>query len=220
MKKEITLHTDCGVEFEATLDGECIGYYNTRADAEEALDAAAYRKLQQQPVETVYNPGDDELQAAYEHASQHDMPQPWRNALDKAYNLLLESGAISVVYGANGSIAHAYIPSQSEPGKTYLVNGDGECQCQAGQHGKPCAHRAAKRLLSIAAKKQAAWAQPVETPAKQAAAQPWNDDLFKPEDGRPRHMTAEQWAAETTAEQRTGVSREQAMREMAELFDY
>jgi hypothetical protein len=186
MKKEITLHTDCGVEFEATLDGEIIGWYNTRADAEEALDAAAYRRLQQQPAETVYNPGDDELQSAYEHAAAHDMPATWRRALEKAYVLLLVSGAISVVYAADGSIAHAHIPSQSEAGTTYLVNG--ECTCQAGQHGKPCAHRAAKRLLSIAAKKQAAWAQPTEAPVltRENAFPAWAcrarpDDLFKDE---------------------------------------
>jgi hypothetical protein len=40
------------------------------------------------------------------------------------------------------------------------------------------------------------------------------DDLFKPEDNRPRHMTSQQW----NAEQRTGVTREQAMADMAELF--
>jgi hypothetical protein len=119
--------------------------------------------LQQQPVSeeeitTDYNPSLDALDAAYENASQHDMPQAWRNALDKAYNLLLQSGGITVVYAADGSIAHAYIPSQSEAGKTYLVNG--HCTCQAGQHDKPCAHRAAKRLLNIAAKKQTAWAKP------------------------------------------------------------
>jgi hypothetical protein len=166
-------------------------------------------------MSTVYYEA-DELQAAYEHASTHNMPQAWRNALDKGYNLLLQSDAITVIYGPLGSIDLAYIPSQSEPGTTYLVNG--HCTCTAGQNGKPCAHRAAKRLLNIANEQAAA--RVLELPAKTAAAQPWNDDLFKPEDGRPRHMTAEQWAAETTAEQRTGVSREQAMREMAELFDY
>jgi hypothetical protein len=166
-------------------------------------------------MSTVYYEA-DELQAAYEHASKHNMPQAWRNALDKGYNLLLQSDAITVIYGPLGSIDLAYIPSQSEPGTTYLVNG--HCTCQAGQNGKPCAHRAAKRLLNIANEQAAA--RVLELPAKTAAAAPVDDGLFKPEDGRPRHMTAEQWAAETTAEQRTGVSREQAMREMAELFDY
>jgi hypothetical protein len=159
MNKDITTHKledGSGIEFEATLDGETIGYYDTRIEAEAALDAAAYRRLQQQPVpeepaETVCTPSLDALEAAYEYASQQDMPQAWRNALNKGYSLLLQSGGITVIYAADGSIAHAHIPSQSEPGTTYLVNG--ECQCTAGQHGKPCAHRAAKRLLNIAAKK-------------------------------------------------------------------
>jgi hypothetical protein len=168
MQKDIKLikfEDGSGIEFEATLDGEIIGWYNTRIEAETALDSAAYRRLQQQPVaeeqaETVCNL--DALESAYEYANRQDMPQVWRNALEKAYNLLLQSGGITVIYAADGSIAHAYIPSQSEPGKTYLVNG--ECACQAGQHGKPCAHRAAKRLLNIAVKKQAAWAQPTAAP--------------------------------------------------------
>jgi hypothetical protein len=191
MNKDITTHKledGSGIEFEATLDGETIGYYDTRIEAEAALDAAAYRRLQQQPVpeepaETVCNPSLDALDAAYKHASQHDMPQAWRNALDKAYNLLLASGGIRVVYGPMGSIDMAYIPSQSEPGTTYLVNG--ECTCQAGQHGKPCAHRAAKRLLNIVKKKQAAWAQPAAL-TRENAFPAWacraRTDLFKDED--------------------------------------
>jgi hypothetical protein len=195
MNKDITVHKledGSGIEFEATLDGELIGYYGTRIECEAALDAAAYRRLQQQPVSeeeitTDYNPSIDALEAAYEHASQQDMPATWRNALDKAYNLLLQSGGITVIYAADGSIALAYIPSQSESGKTYLVNG--HCTCQAGQHGKPCAHRAAKRLLAICQKKQAAWAQPAAAPAltRENAFPAWAcrarpDDLFKDED--------------------------------------
>jgi hypothetical protein len=105
------------------------------------------------------------------------MPQAWRNALDKGYNLLLQSDAITVISGPLGSIDLAYIPSQSEPGTTYLVNG--HCTCQAGQNGKPCAHRAAKRLLNIA--NQQAAARTMAVPAQQAAAAPVDDDLFKPE---------------------------------------
>jgi hypothetical protein len=164
-------------------------------------------------MSTVYYEA-DELQAAFDQAAAHDMPATWRRALEKAYDLLLQSDAITVIYGPMGSIDLAYIPSQSEPGTTHLVNG--HCTCQAGQNGKPCAHRAAKRLLNIA-NEQAAARVVTSLPEMQRLTA---DDLFKPEDGRPRHMTAEQWAAETTAEQRTGVSREQAMREMAELFDY
>jgi hypothetical protein len=195
MNKEITTHKledGGGIELEATLDGELVGYFDTRIEAEAALDAAAYRRLQQQSlaaeeITTDYNPSIDVLEAAYEHASRQDMPQAWRNALDKAYNLLLQSGGITVIYAADGSIELAYIPSQSEPGKTYLVNG--HCTCQAGQHDKPCAHRATKRLLNIAAKKQTAWAKPAAVPARtrENAFPAWAcrarpDDLFKDED--------------------------------------
>jgi hypothetical protein len=170
-------------------------------------------------MSTVYYEA-DELQAAYEHASKHNMPQAWRNALDKGYNLLLQSDAITVIYGPLGSIDLAYIPSQSEPGTTHLVNG--HCTCQAGQNGKPCAHRAAKRLLNIANEQAAA--RVLELPAKQAAAAPADDGLFKPEDETPeqaaQRVARKRSSVPMTAEQRTGVSREQAMREMAELFDY
>jgi hypothetical protein len=129
----------------------------------------------------------DDLQAAYEQALQHDMPRAWRNALDKGYDLLMASDAIRVEFNGFGAIALAYIPSQREQGVTYAVNG--HCDCEAGQRGKPCAHRAAKRLLSIA--------------SEQAAA---------------RQVTTLAQARRLTAEEITGVTYEQAMRNMAELF--
>jgi hypothetical protein len=193
MQKDINLiklEDRPGVEFEAALDGETIGYYDTRIEAEEALDAAAYRRLQQQPAEgqTVYHPDCAELASAYEQASRHDMSPRWRNALERGYNLLRTSGAISVEYGPMGDIAQALIPSQSERGTTHLVNG--QCDCTAGQHGNPCAHRAAKRLLAICHEQQATRLKhptpaPVLTrenafPAWACRARP--DDLFKDED--------------------------------------
>jgi hypothetical protein len=133
----------------------------------------------------------DELEAAYAHASTHDMPQAWRRALDRGYDLLLASDAITVVFGPMGGILLARIPSQSEPGRVYQVNG--HCQCEAGQNGRPCAHRAAKRLLSIA--------------SEQAAAK--------------QVRTVEQ--ARTHGTHRDGtpmrVSREQAFAAVAELFE-
>jgi hypothetical protein len=129
----------------------------------------------------------DGLQAAYEHASRHDMPQAWRRALDRGYDLLLASDAIRVEVGPMGGIVLAHIPSQSNTGRTYEVNG--HCQCEAGQNGRPCAHRAAKRLLNIA--------------HEQAAA---------------RQVTTLAQARRLTAEEITGVTYEQAMRNMAELF--
>jgi hypothetical protein len=163
----------------------------------------------------------DELEAAYEHAAAHEMPQAWRRALDRGYDLLLASDAISVVFGPMGGILLARIPSQSEPGRVYEVNG--HCQCEAGQRGQPCAHRAAKRLLSIASEQAAA--RQVTTPTQ--ARTLVEDDLFKPEDETPEQ------AALRVARKRSSVpgplgthrdgtpmrvSREQAMREMAELF--
>jgi hypothetical protein len=143
----------------------------------------------------------DALQAAYAHASAHDMPQAWRNALERAYDLLLASDEISVQVGPMGGILMAYIPSQSEPGRAYQVNG--HCQCEAGQHGRPCAHRAAKRLLSIASEQAAA--KQVRTLA-QARTLTTNDVTARPiigthRDGTPMRTTPEQ-----------------AMREMSELF--
>jgi hypothetical protein len=135
----------------------------------------------------------DQLTSAYEQAAQHDMPQAWRNALERAFDLLLASDGITVEYGPMGDILQARIPSQSEPGRVYEVNG--HCQCEAGQRGQPCAHRAAKRLLNIAHEQQSG-RRVVNLPAMQRLAA---DDLLKPEDDRPRHMTAQQWAAEKTA---------------------
>jgi hypothetical protein len=153
--KDITLHRledGSGIEFEATLDGVSLGYFETRIEAEEELDAAAYRRLQQQPLaeeaaETVYSPDCDELTSAYAQASAREMSQAWHNALDSAYNWLLASDGVAVEYASDGSIAAAHIPSATEQGVTYTVNG--ECQCRAYEHERPCWHRAAKRLLAI-----------------------------------------------------------------------
>jgi hypothetical protein len=138
----------------------------------------------------------DDLQAAYEQALQHDMPRAWRNALDKGYDLLLASDAIRVEFNGFGAIALAYIPSQSEPGLNYPVNG--HCLCQAGQRGQPCAHRAAKRLLSIASEQAAA--RQVTTPG-QARTLTTNDVTARPiigthRDGTPMRTTPEQAFAE------------------------
>jgi hypothetical protein len=196
MNKDITMHKledGSGIEFEATLDGETIGYYDTRIEAEAALDAAAYRRLQQQPVAeeaagTVCNPSSEELEAAYTQAAQHDMSPRWRRALERGYELLRASGAISVEYGPMGDIAQALIPSQSERGTTHLVNG--QCDCTAAQHGNPCAHRAAKRLLAICHEQQATRLKhptPAPALARENAFPAWAcrarpDDLFKDED--------------------------------------
>jgi hypothetical protein len=188
MNKDITVHKledRPGIEFEATLDGVFVGYFDTRTEAEEALDAAAYRRLQQQqPVveaeQTVYNPDCDELALAYEQASAREMSQAWRNALDGAYNWLLASDGVAVEYAADGSIALAHIPSATEQGRTYAVNG--ACACKAYDHGAPCWHRAAKRLLCICHDSAAR----LEIPKRENAFPAWatrkRPDLFKDED--------------------------------------
>jgi hypothetical protein len=171
-------------------------------------------------TQTVYYTA-DELENAYTHASAHEMPQAWRNALERAYDLLLASGPITVDMDGFGAITLALIPSQRQPGLNYPVNGT--CSCTAGQRGQPCAHRAAKRLLSIASEQAAA--RQVTTLAQAQALDA--DDLFKPEDETPEQ------AAQRVARKRSSVpaslgthrdgtpmrvSREQAMREMTELF--
>ncbi len=90
----------------------------------------------------------DELEAAYHaakaalRASGSPDSTRWGNALDWGYDLLLQSDGISAdVQG--GRVVTANIPSSN--GGSYEVNG--HCECQAAQHGKPCKHRAAKRLL-------------------------------------------------------------------------
>jgi hypothetical protein len=151
-------------------------------------------------TQTVYYTA-DELETAYAQASAHEMPQAWRNALERAYDLLLASGPITVDMDGFGAITLALIPSQRQPGLHYPVNGT--CSCTAGQNGRPCAHRAAKRLLSIASEQAAA--KQVRT-VEQARTLTTNDVTARPIIGTHRDGTPMR------------VSREQAMREMSELF--
>lgn len=125
---------------------------NGYAEAMEAFFAApmpAPRQPQQpqQPTAYRYAPSYDLITEAYQVASNRQMSQRWRTALDKAYDLLLASDGIAIEFAESGDIALAYIPSQTETGVTYAVNG--KCTCKAAESGNPCAHRAAKRLLSI-----------------------------------------------------------------------
>jgi hypothetical protein len=87
------------------------------------------------------------LDQAYHYASMHTMNKAWRSALDRAYDLLLSLDAIEVELNGKGEIVVAHIPSQREEGVVYQVNG--QCECKAAEQGKPCTHRAAKRLLNI-----------------------------------------------------------------------
>jgi hypothetical protein len=100
------------------------------------------------PARPSFAPTYDQIVAAYENASSYGMPQNWRNALERGYDLLLASDAIEIEFDTCGEIHAAWIPSQTEPGTTHYCNG--ACSCQAAQHGnRVCTHRAAKRLLAI-----------------------------------------------------------------------
>jgi hypothetical protein len=149
------------------------------------------------------------------------MPANWRRALDRGYDLLLASDAIRVEVGPMGGIVLAHIPSQSDASTVYQVNG--HCQCEAGQHGRPCAHRAAKRLLSIASEQAAA--KQVTTLAQARTLEA--DDLFKAEDETPEQAALRVARKRSSVPGPLGTHRdgtpktvtyEQAMRNMAELF--
>jgi hypothetical protein len=171
---------------------------------------------------TLFYSSMESLEAAYRAAQAREMSQAWRNALERGYDLLLQSDIILVEFDEQGRIHTADIPSQTQEDTVYTVNG--HCSCQAAQRDRPCAHRAAKKLL------QRAWerSRPNDKPAHEAL--PFaqviteHDDLLKPEDETPeqaaQRVARKRSSVPMTAEQRTGVSREQAMREMAELFDY
>jgi hypothetical protein len=108
------------------------------------------------------------------------MDARWKRALDGAYAALLELDGCAVEYAADGSISVAHIPSATEQGRTYAVNG--ACACKAYDHGAPCWHRAAKRLLCICHDSAAR----LEIPKRENAFPAWatrkRPDLFKDED--------------------------------------
>jgi hypothetical protein len=137
------------------------------------------------------------LEAVYRAAQAREMSEAWRNALERGYDLLLQSDIILVEFDKRGSIHTADIPSQTQQGTVYHVNGS--CACTASQHDRPCAHRAAKKLLQRAWEHSRPNDKPAHKPLPFAQVITEHDDLFKPEDGRPRHMTGQQWAAEATA---------------------
>jgi hypothetical protein len=138
----------------------------------------------------------DTLEAVYTEANRNPMEPRWQNALIRGYDLLLAADAIEVEFAANDTMTVAYIPSQRGDGTIYTVNG--ECDCEAGRRGNPCAHRAAKRLLERARAYTAA-RQVAERAARKRSSIPGALGVHR--DGTPKT-----------------VSYEQAMRNMAELF--
>jgi hypothetical protein len=86
-----------------------------------------------------------QLTEVYKTAQQNEMPPRWRSALDRAFGILKGIDSVKVTFAGDGSISEATIPSQSG-NKEYRVTNS--CTCEAAQHGKPCAHVAAARLVT------------------------------------------------------------------------
>ena len=106
------------------------------------------------------------LQAARREAAQH---QAWMNAINKAALYLAGDQ-----WAFDGDIL--IIHSATTSGARYTVTADG-CCCKAGQAGRPCWHRAARRLL-IKAAELATRPAPQFTPAELARRQAAADSLF------------------------------------------
>ena len=108
------------------------------------------------------------LQAARAEAAEH---QAWLNAINKAALYLAGDQ-----WAFDGDIL--VIHSATTKGARYTVTADG-CPCKAGQAGRPCWHRAARRLLIKAAELAAAPAPSITiTPAEMARRQAAADSLF------------------------------------------
>jgi hypothetical protein len=77
---------------------------------------------------------DTVIEQAKQSAAGH---QRWINAIEKAAREMVENPYIEALDN------HTLLIGSSN-GKTYT--GNGVCQCEAFNHGKPCYHRAAARL--------------------------------------------------------------------------
>ncbi|MEI7772044.1 MAG: hypothetical protein WCI67_18770 [Chloroflexales bacterium] len=83
----------------------------------------------------------DDLVSAVDAARAATDAPRWRNAIDAAFDHLLQVETVEV--DAHGALTYA-----SESGHTYHANG--ACQCRAFLAGQPCKHRAAARLVKNA----------------------------------------------------------------------
>jgi hypothetical protein len=82
----------------------------------------------------------DHLLSSVDAARTATAEKRWLNAIDSAYEWLMEQD--SVTLDADGSLL---VESATEPGKIYAANGS--CQCVAYIGGNPCWHRSAARLV-------------------------------------------------------------------------
>lgn len=156
----------------------------------------------------LYTPTYNQITTAYQAASALPMSDRWRRALEAAYERLLELDGIQIEIGEDGSIALAHIPSVSRAGFTHLTNGT--CTCEAGQRDGVCWHRAAKRLLGRCWDAEHATQThrdlTLEDVRRLGAA------ILQPEQPQTRPQPTHRDGTPAR------VSREQAFREMAELF--
>jgi hypothetical protein len=84
----------------------------------------------------------DTLVQVVDRARSATQDQRWLEALDKAYDFLLNPHTDAISIAQDGT---ALIPSATSEA-TYAANG--VCQCSAYAHHKPCWHRAAARIIT------------------------------------------------------------------------
>jgi len=84
----------------------------------------------------------DVLVQVVETARSATQDQRWLNAIEQAYDFLLNPHVDTISIADDGT---ALIPSATSD-TTYAANG--VCQCSAYQHKAPCWHRAAARLIT------------------------------------------------------------------------
>lgn len=130
----------------------------------------------------------------------------WRNAIDAAWDHLLQQDVIEYDHAAHELVY------RSESGATYYANGS--CQCPAFEKGQPCKHRAAARLVYRAVE---ACDLAAELRAEaQAAGEGWYDASIARTGARWRlpelEQIAREWdAAAVSLQARIGAAQARAM---------
>lgn len=89
----------------------------------------------------------DHLCEAVDAARETCTDSRWRNAIETAYDWLLEQDTLT--YDDHGALI---VDSLSNPGQQHRANG--VCDCQAFAAGKACWHRAARQLVVRALERQ------------------------------------------------------------------
>ena len=156
---------------EALRDAAMVAYgWNIRDAADYALlvvdDAAKCAELLGAPAASETHQIAailDELVEAVEAARDAAQGQPrWLNAIDAAYDHLLQIDAVTID-------AHGALSYHSESGQTYTANGT--CQCVAFLNDRPCKHRAAARLVRRALERRRTLAPVLTLSQRISAAQ-------------------------------------------------